>query len=317
MDSLESGEAVTIGKYLKARREGAGLTVEQVSGITRIRGEYIELIEKEDFSSFTSQHLLKGYIKLIAKTVMADEKEALRLLESVIKNNFKDKNVDDIVGNRFKEEKEKTDRFRKRIAVIVAAALAVILLSYATVKLFRFVKSINVEKYFSFSGGKTPAQVSPKTPAPVTGAGNNEAGQPQAPAANTLKYPVVLKGAVIEKTWVAVRIDGGSSVTSMLYPGDKEEWDADKSLKIKIGNGAGIDLEYNGKNIGKPGAEKQVVTLRFPPEAVGVNNAPAASPVSPLPAINEKAVSGSGQGTAQAEGSVNGNTGNTAQKAKK
>jgi hypothetical protein len=52
----------------------------------------------------------------------------------------------------------------------------------------------------------------------------------------------------------------------MLYPEESKTWKADKRLRIKIGNAGGIILNYNGKDIGKPGKEGQVVTLFFPPK---------------------------------------------------
>ena len=263
MDSSGSEEAKTAGEYLRSKRKDAGMTVDEISSITKIRTGYIESIENGDFSQFTSQHLLKGYIKLIAKTVRADEKKAVGLLEPELKENFKDRHVEDIVGNRFKEEKEKSDKFRKRVAVIVLIGFLAIALSYAAVKLYNLVGSAHISKLFKFSGRKASPVLSPKISGLEKGGKVSAAGSRQ--PAVLPQYAVVLSGAVTEKTWVAVEIDGGDVQTSMLYPGYDETWKAKNILKIKIGNAAGIDLTYNGKDLGKPGGEKQVITLNFPP----------------------------------------------------
>ncbi len=67
----------TVGEYLKAKRKSCGLETIDIAKNTRINLSYIEAIENDDFSVFSSPQLLKGYVKLLAKTVKADEKKAV------------------------------------------------------------------------------------------------------------------------------------------------------------------------------------------------------------------------------------------------
>ncbi len=262
---MDSETPERVGEYLKASRESIGLTVDEVSLITKIRAQYIEAIETGDFSIFSSPHLLKGYVKLLAKTVKADEAKAAALLETDAGENFKGKHIEDIVGKKFKEEIQKSEEFKKRIIVIVVAGILVIILSYATIKVYEYIKTLqgihitlpfkSISKKLVSEGGPYAKGKSAKIPEAIAG---------HKPEVN---YAVVLKGNVVKRTWVAVKIDGGSTSTSMLYAGDKEAWKAKKRLSIKIGNAGGIILNYNGKALGKPGGEKQVVTLTFPPKS--------------------------------------------------
>ena len=198
---------------------------------------------------FSSPQILKGYIKLIGKTVGADEEYAFSLLEPQLKEGFKDKSIEDIVGMRFKEEKQKSYKFKKRILITIAAGIFIIILSFASLKVFEFFK-------FRHRGlTVTSFHLSPKI-AP----GNSLNKRKK----SILEYAVILKGSVIKKTWVAVRIDDKGQKTYMLYPGDVETWKAKKDMRIKIGNAGGIRLNYNGKSLGKLGKEKEVITLNFP-----------------------------------------------------
>ncbi len=248
----------TVGEYLRANRKHLGLKSDEVSRITKISAAYIEAIEYGDFSLFSSPQLLKGYVKLIAKTVKADEKTAISLLESGLKEGFKDKRIEDIVGARFKEEIQKSRDFRKKILIIFFGGILIIILSYASIKLYDYIKILQAQGIYA-SSSRPSVAASKKNVAEKSGNAINNV---------TLKkdYAAVLKGKVVRRTWVAVKIDGGRIKTSMLYAGESKVWKAKKKLRIKIGNAGGIILNYNGKALGKPGGEKQVVTLNFPPK---------------------------------------------------
>ncbi len=229
----------TIGEYFKLKRKESGLTRSKISEITKIGPQYIKAIEEDDFSFSPSPQMLKGYVKLIAKTVGADEEYAFNLLEPQLKESFKDKNVEDILGDRVKEEKQKSYRLKKRILIIIFAGIFIVILSFVSLKILEF---------FQFKPQNlvtVPFHLKKKKK-------------------NSLQYAVVLKGKVIKKTWVAVKIDNKIQKTYMLYPGNVKTWKAKKTLKIKIGNAGGIRLNYNGKSLGILGKEKEVITLSFP-----------------------------------------------------
>ncbi|MHB8231855.1 MAG: helix-turn-helix domain-containing protein [bacterium] len=260
---MDSEAPKTAGDYLRTKRESLGLTREEISLTTKIRPQYIEAVENGNFSMFSSPQLLKGYIKLIAKTLKADDKEALILLEAEINENFKGKHIEDIVGERFKEERQKTEKLKKRVLIIVFVGFFVIILSYAAVKVYEFARTkpaIHIVLPFQSS---IESIISKPVPLHYN---KPENGNGIVKKTQSTHYAAVLKGKAIKRTWVAVKIDGENSKALMLYPGDTEVWKAKRRLKIKIGNAGGIILNYNGENLGKPGVEKQVITLNFPPK---------------------------------------------------
>ncbi|MFW0883842.1 helix-turn-helix domain-containing protein [Candidatus Acidulodesulfobacterium sp. H_13] len=238
----------TAGEYLKSKREALGFTREKISGVTKIGLQHIEAIENNDLSLFSSPQLLKGYVKSIAKTLGIDDKEVLDLLEPEMKESFDGRYVEDIVGSRFKEGRRRTEIFKKRVLAITLAGISVIALSYLIFRVYEFTVAGHIT--FPFQSVSRTVKYSSERKL------HN--------GTKAVHYAIVLKGKVIKKTWVAFKIDGGKPKTSMLYPGSTEVWRAQKRLKIKIGNAGGIIMSYNGKNLGKPGIEKQVVTLNFP-----------------------------------------------------
>ena len=244
----------TVGEYLKTSRKSCGLETADISKTTKINASYIEAIENDDFSLFSSPQLLKGYVKLLAKTVNADEKKAVSLLESELKSNFTGKVVEDIVGEKFKEEIKRSRSFRRKFLFVLFVGILIIILSYVSLKLYGYIKTLRAETHSASTSlnSSTAANLFKKKHNKINGFQK--------------KYGVLLKGKIVKKTWVAVKIDERHIKTSMLYPGESKIWKANKRLRIKIGNAGGIILNYNGKDIGKPGKEGQVVILFFPPK---------------------------------------------------
>lgn len=238
----------TIGEYFKLRRKDIGLTFDEISGITKIRPQYIEAVERDDFSLFSSPQILKGYIKLIARTIDADEAYALGLLEPQLEECFKHKDVEDILGEQLREEKRKSYGLRKRILVILFGGIFIIVLLFVSLRILEFFT-------FKTHGSTVISFHVPKKAALDQGSKKQ--------IKSNLHYSIVLKGKAVRKTWVAVTIDNKRQNTYMLFPGDIRTWRADKMLQIKIGNAGGINLNYNGKSLGTLGKEKEVVNLNF------------------------------------------------------
>lgn len=239
----------TVGEYFKLKREEHNLTFADISAITKIRPQYLEAIENNDFSLFSSPQILKGYVKSIAVAINADSEYVSGILGPQIKETFKDKNVEDILGDKLKEERLISSKLRKRILIILLAILSAAVLFYFSYKILDFLK------YKSTSSFVMPASPSNKI---ISNGYLKKADK------NNIKYAVALTVRAIRKTWVAVIVDNKSQKTYMLYPGDVQEWQAKKNIIIKIGNAGGVKLNYNGKNLGKLGKEKEVITMNFP-----------------------------------------------------
>ncbi len=233
----------TLSEYLESKRKDSGLSIEDIARVTKIRPVFIKAIEEGDFSSLPSPHLLKGYVRLISKAVNADSARALELAEPHVKKNLKERKVEDLVGNRVKEERIKYHKIRTMILISLAFLLMALAVLFISLKAFYYFKSLRVNK---------PSSSAASVQKGIGGSAN-----------------FFLEGKVVQKTWIAVKVDNKPEETFMLYAGDKKIWKAKNHIYIKIGNAGGIILDYNGKRLGKPGAEREVVTLNFPRKSSG------------------------------------------------
>ena len=132
---------------------------------------------------------------------------------------------------------------------------------------------------------KTEANGAPGTngaggtvPAPPQG---QAAAKTESGAAAKKKYNVDITAT--GRTWVQAVMDGSERREVMLNPGDKASFSGNKVVLLKIGNAAGVVLNYNGKELRNLGKEGEVVTINLPtpkPAQPAAPKKPAEAPVN-------------------------------------
>ncbi|MDT7539603.1 MAG: hypothetical protein QOI82_3188 [Actinomycetota bacterium] len=80
--SLPAG--ITLGAALRAAREAAGLTVEDISADTRIRGTLIRDLESDKFESSGAPVYARGHVRAITHTIGVDAAPYLGLFDSQV-----------------------------------------------------------------------------------------------------------------------------------------------------------------------------------------------------------------------------------------
>lgn len=69
----------TVGAFLRDSRQQAGQSLEKVSESTKIRLDYLEAIEADDFSKLPSAAFVKGFIRSFSLAIKADPEKALAI----------------------------------------------------------------------------------------------------------------------------------------------------------------------------------------------------------------------------------------------
>ena len=62
----------TVGARLRAAREAAGLSVEQVSATTRIRAQVLRDLERDELGTPDTAVYTRGHIRAVARAIGAD-----------------------------------------------------------------------------------------------------------------------------------------------------------------------------------------------------------------------------------------------------
>ena len=254
---------MSIGETLGQARRESGLTVKQVSEHTRIRETVIRRIEQDDYSLCGGNFYARGHIRSIARMLGVDSDPLIREYDE----NHGGAPGAPAVATAF--EPEQPLRFRERRTPNWSAAMAATLV---------LVLVYGVFQVFKGEEDRAPAPVAGSPAVTATGSGHGDThalGETPRPTPSAEAKPpaeaigedeVVVGIRATEQSWVNVRDAEGKVLFSAMVPkGQQREWRAQKRLRVLIGNAAGVVLTVNGKELGVPGEDGQVLRLTFVP----------------------------------------------------
>jgi cytoskeletal protein RodZ len=238
---------VSIGGTLAKARQEAGLTVGDVSGRTRIRETVIHAIECDDYTLCGGNFYARGHIRSIARVAGIDPEPLVG-------------EYDDAHGGSPQAipawqafEPETPVRIRERRSPNWSAAMAVALLLVVIFGIVRVATKDGGHKAVQRTAARDSARPTP-TPTP---------SRAVAPAP---RKEVTVRVKAKRASWLNVRDGKGKELFSgIIRPGQTEEWTAKQRIRLLIGNGGGVRLTVNGKDVGTPGDGGQVVRLSYGP----------------------------------------------------
>jgi cytoskeleton protein RodZ len=242
-----------VGESLAAARVAAGESVEDVSRATRIRGELLRRIEADDFSGCGGTVYARGHVRAIAAHLGLDPVEYVAEFDRTHA-------APEAPAAREIFEREVVampDRKGPNWTAAMAVAAAVLLI-VALVSLFNSnpVASPSARPVTSDSPtptpASTPAETPPETPGAIAGYVPGDG----------VAMRVTIKSA---RSWVTVRADGKAIFQGTMNAGETKDFTAKRLINVVLGNAAAVQLVVNGKDLGSPGGEGDVVRLNFTP----------------------------------------------------
>ena len=223
---------------LRAAREAAGLTVEQVSQKTNIRIGVIEDLEKNSVEVSGGIAYARGHIRSIAKVIKADGDLLVAEIESAqggeirkIVDRFYENNVLD------RPKVKKTLKFGS-LAAIAAAVLAI-----------GFIITIAINNS-STTSGKVEI-----TPSNAPTASN---------ATDAMSAVNLVFTGVDGKSWIGIIDATGKEIfDGQIKSGETKSFNSATDLKVTIGNAAAVKVTLNGSDLGVPGGYGEVVRYTY------------------------------------------------------
>lgn len=241
-----------VGEALAAAREAAGLSVDDVSRATRIRGELIRKIEAGDFAACGGAVYARGHIRAIAGYVGADPAPLVAEFD-------KAHGGDELPAAReiFEHEviamPERTGPNWTAAMAVVAAILFLVAIG----SLFNSDKGGTPVEAKTLTS-PTPSATAPATPSPAQSTGPL-AGQVQGTG---VYLRVTLTSS---RSYVTVRADGKTVFQGLLTAPAQRDFSAKHAIHLVVGNAAAVHLVVNGHDLGSPGRPGEVVRLDFGP----------------------------------------------------
>ncbi len=269
----------SIGQMLQERRTLLSLPLDEVERRTHIRRQHLEALEAGAFERLPSPVQARGLLKLYAEFLSLDADALLLRFADGLQAALSRKNP---VAFRREGKEEKVTRPRWRfvsdwVLVIIVGAVLLGFLGWALGQ----VASESVERTPAFSPPEiaevllaTPTVAPSPTPTPIpTEEGalglENAPSHPEAPTPTpTLDLPGALSGVNInivvqQRAWLKVITDEKVAFEGRVLPGSAYPFSAKERIEVVTGNAGGVQVYYQGQDLGTLGLLGEAVTRIF------------------------------------------------------
>ena len=268
---------LTVGAALRAAREDAGRTVEQLASRTNIRATLIRDLEGDRFGSSGGRVYARGHIKSIASALTVEAAPLLALFDRAQPDSelevaspapvvVSGRGEDSLGGTSFALASAaalRPERQGPRWGLLVAAAAAVL----GMVTFIGYQDQPGAAQKASVFDTAGPAPTAPTPAAPVTPATE----QPDLSAAKPPVTGAQLRLRVIGgASWVRVRTATSTLFEGVLHDGEFKDFHDATSLKVVVGNAVAVSLNCGGKDSGPAGSSGAI--RRFECTAAGLRS---------------------------------------------
>ncbi|MEY3849007.1 MAG: hypothetical protein RLZ20_507 [Actinomycetota bacterium] len=247
---------MSLGSMISKARKDAGLSIDDLSAATNIRGPLLREMEANNFSQCGGDTYARGHIRNIATKLNIDPQIFLTAYED--EQMHIDRSMQELlVENSVMREPSQTRKVSwKALATISVASLFVAGLAQIII-----------------SNDSTPdipaiIQESP-TPSPspeITDEATptEEVSPTDEATISTGQGVEVIITASRAKSWLFVSDATGRTLFSgQIAVGVTKTFSSDQQLNLKVGNAGGVDLSVNGEKIDSLGVDGQVVSVSY------------------------------------------------------
>jgi cytoskeleton protein RodZ len=260
----------TFGESLKREREMRGVTLDEISGATRIATRFLRAIENEEWDQLPGGVFNRGFVRAVARYLGLDEENTVAEYTLA-------------VGDRqpvpvWTGSPPAVAPDRHWLAWIVAAVLLIVLLAgawFGTRRLLAWRAARRAAQAAKVNGASSAANASePYVDEPPAVAGDGitapgdqgaTSGPPAAPtdpasAATPISRPnepFQLKIEAGKKTTVTIVADREVVFDGTMKAGENLSFPASDHVQVSAGDAGALHLELNGKSIAPIGPEGQ------------------------------------------------------------
>lgn len=258
-----SDDRPSVGRALAQARLDSGLTVDEVSTVTRVRVPIVQAIEQDDFSRCGGDVYARGHIRSFARAVGLDPEPLVDQYAAEHGTATATVTVPPVYQADRGKIRSTEPRRPNWTAAMIAAIVAV----------------IGFVGYTAFSGsggdGKPTAGATTPTAGRTTPSHTPQSngGVPKAPQPTNSAIAAAPPGKVTVKvtaaggiSWIQATDSNGKQLyQDSLRKGQSMTWTDDKKIKLVIGNAGAVQMFVNGKDLGPAGNDGQVVRLTYTP----------------------------------------------------
>ena len=247
---------MSLGSMITKARKDAGLSIDDLSAATNIRGTLLREMESNNFSQCGGETYARGHLRNIAIKLNVDPQDFLTAFED--EQMHVDRTMQDLLveNNVMREPKEARKVSWKVLVTISVASLFVAGLAQIIVS-----NDSSPDIPVALEETATPTESPEATPVPTA---TEEVTPTEEATVSTGQGVEVVINAVRAKSWLFVSDSSGRVLFSgQIAKGATKTFTTDAQLNLKIGNAGGVDLSVNGKKIDSVGVDGQVVSVSY------------------------------------------------------
>lgn len=241
---------IGIGRTLREAREEQGRTLAEAARDTRVRADYLEALEEENFGTFGGDVYAKGFLSTYARYLKIDPGPLLE---------------------RYRRYAQHDDYDTAALASGPVAALAgtpPAWVAWAIVAVLVVGGAVAIVNVF---GGRAPDPATEQTAPPQPAASRTETEEPTAEPTETASPSPTYEGvnlilAFEERSWISVSVDGETVRETTVEAGEALTFEGREEIQVRFGNAGGVRAELNGEDLGSQGGRGEVVTVTFTPD---------------------------------------------------
>jgi cytoskeletal protein RodZ len=245
---------MTLGSLITQARKSAGLSIDDLSEATNIRGALLREIESNNFVNCGGETYARGHLRNIATKLGVDPQVFLTVFEDEqmqVDRSMKDLLVENSVMKKPEEARKVS---WKVLATISVASLFVVGLGQIIIS---NTASVDIPEPIA-SVSATPSESA--KPSPVT----TEPTPEEQATVSTGTGVTLIISAERAKSWLFVSDASGRTLFSgQISRGSTKTFSTDVLLNVKIGNAGGVDLTVNGKKVDSIGSDGEVVSVSY------------------------------------------------------
>jgi cytoskeletal protein RodZ len=245
---------MTLGSLIAQARKSAGLSVEDLSEATNIRGGLLREMESNNFINCGGETYARGHLRNIAVKLGVEPQVFLTAFEDEqmqVDRSIKEMLVE---NNVMKKPEEARKVSWKVLATISVASLFVVGLAQIIIS---NTASVDIPEPIA-SVAASPSETAETAPVATEQTPTEQA------TVSTGTGVTLIVSAERANSWLFVSDASGRTLFSgQIARGVTKTFSTDVSLNLKVGNAGGVDLTVNGNKVDSIGGDGEVVSVSY------------------------------------------------------
>ena len=246
--------SIGIGDTLREAREEQGRTQQDAAQSLRVRSDYVDALETEQFDVFGADTYARGHLRNYASWLGLDPADLLALYDRYVR-------AEDQTAHHIADAPVslRTRDPLPQWVLVLAAGVAVL----AAVSLIGMLGNRTPSPADVSIADETSPRPTPTATAPSTTAEVDDPTTSPTPTFEGVEVVLVVES----DCWMEIQVDGQEHPrsNSTIPAGETLTLQGDDRVTVRYGDAGGVIVEVNGANLGRAGGNGEVVEVVYGP----------------------------------------------------